>query len=210
MKRVAATMFALVLGVQAAAAAVAAFSVQGKVPDVLVHGESAEALAQRLGQAALPIDDVVVPACAARVFVIRELSKVEANDPVLVQVSKGRPIWHLRLEGTGCGAVRKHNIYLFDQGEKPIKVAPTLPGDTAANLKLQLDAMEIIGPPADAMGPQTCAQHSVVIDTKIVDAPNGKAPWSESWTFRKCAADLRFRMTFTPDATGAGISARKE
>ena len=209
MNVLAATASALLFAANAASAA-NDFRVEGRVPDTVVHGESAEVLGQRLGQAALPVDDVAVPACAARVFAIKALSTVAANDPLLADVSKGRPIWHLRIEGKGCGPLRKHNIYLFDQGNVPIKLVPTLPGDTAANVKLQVDALQIVGPPADTMGPQDCPQRAVVIDTKIADAPHGKAPWSESWTFRKCAADIRFRLTFTPDTTGAGISARRE
>ena len=195
----------------ASAALAADFKVQGKVADVIVHGETAEALAQRLANAVLSSDQIAVATCAERVFVLKDLSTVDANDPLLQQVSKGRPIFHQRVEGSGCGAVRKHNVYLFDQGNAPIRLVTTLPGDTAASLKLQVDALQIVGPAAEAMTPKTCDQaNAVVMDTKIVDKPDGRSPWSETWTFRKCKADVRFRLTYTPDATGVVISAKRE
>ena len=209
MKTRAATAILLSLAVSHVGAA-ETVRVKGALPDALVHGETHDALANRIAQAVVPIDEIILPACGERAFELGKAFSVIVNDPLLVQLAQGGGVWHVPVDGTGCGPSRRHNVYLFDRGNAPIKIIATLPGDTAASLKLQLDAIDIVGPAANAYGPKDCPARPVVIATKIGDKPNGAAPWSEVWTFRSCAVDTRFRVSFTPDATGVGISARRE
>jgi hypothetical protein len=182
----------------------------GHAPEAATANEAPAEFSKRLGNELYTLDVFLAPECAEeRVFEITKAYAVEANDPLLIAVSKGAPIHRLVVMGKGCGAERMHNAYLFERPGQPVQIQEFLPGHTRASPQLQIDTfkMVMLGMVAvRAPDGSRCPDRAKPVDTQVVSEPEGRSAWSELWTVRACGVDTAFDVTFTPDGTGVGFA----
>ena len=128
--------------------------------------------------------------------------------------SNGEPTsgeWRVVSHIEGCGEKRVFNLeYLFTPDGQMKRIA-LLPGTTAANLKLQHDALTYAAMGMAKIAPKECKDMKCT-DTKFIGfddtnspAPSGKRPWTEEWTVRACGVTGIVTMHFTPDANATGV-----
>jgi hypothetical protein len=120
--------------------------------------------------------------------------------------------WKEAFPVAGCGNDTTLNFFFNASKGGKVDTFIGLPGATIADPLLQKDAMtEAL---AAAARPETKDCKSLdVINTEYLRETGAPVkgskgpPWDELWTFSACAAKVQVTVHFTPDPTGASISA---
>ena len=133
--------------------------------------------------------------------------------------SGGTPVsgeWRMVGRVEGCGETRIFSVeYLFTP-DGQMKRLTLLPGTTAADWRLQHDALVYAAGGMAKLAPKDCKDIKYT-DTRFVglgdQAPItelGRHPWTEEWTVRACGVTGIVTMHFAPDGTGTNITSKPD
>lgn len=131
--------------------------------------------------------------------------------PAPMRTRDGQPIeaaWVESLDVADCAATTRVSVLASFSGGRFVEAIPGIPGQTRADPLLAADLIgRALRPAAQSLNPG-CTSFRIS-DTTMVAAPAGpRSPWQERWMLDLCGRPQPVDVTFTPDATGTGFSAR--
>lgn len=132
---------------------------------------------------------------AHRVFIDVPIAMAKgANAPV-------GGIWRHQIPVDRCGTMVRRTLLVQAQADGKLRAIQLLPGETIANVQLQIDALRAA---VHQVAARTGCKASVrVTDTKV-EQPFDEGRWTEVWTFSACGARTQRVVQFSPPASGPG------
>lgn len=177
-------------------------SIRGNFPQLLARGETTVQMANRVAVLIANLDRKIAPPCGMkRIFEFAGADHVDIND-VSRRVETGQPggVWRFVIIAKGCWTPRRHNVFVFDRGATPAELRLGVPGNSAAGVKHQQDATQMVLREANRMGAQSnCDERAFIVETAVTRARAVGQAWDESWTTSACEVQRKWAVMFKPE-----------
>ena len=109
--------------------------------------------------------------------------------------------WVEQWDASMCGKTVRRGLVVFKTAEGQLSASPTVPGNTLADMRLQIDTLKI-GLPAFLL-PRCEVKNYAVLDTQVLDASKLLLhSWTEKWTITQCGQTASRIVEYGPAFDG--------
>lgn len=153
--------------------------------------------AARLGALAVTLKDIPGLSCPA------DASGLKLYDIYPMNRDPAKMSWIERYT-VDCGQKVRRALFWFREGQNA-KATPMAPGESIADVPLQVDAIGVSKATAAQAAPNDCKEMRL-IDTAVTEQPSDGPKWKERWTYQACGAVVPVDIDFTPAPDGGTLA----